>query len=301
MAESPLREVRPNVAVPSPLAELTAKPALNVDSLPIGAPTPNPFDDRPNGKAVRKKRAAAGDAIVDAVAPVNFEDMPVGAKASQDMLGTRVAIWHSALPLSSVRRARAHRAATRARARVPPRRADEYPPGFTPPEEGFNQVADLPLEKRLVSKRWQERKSAYDELAAEAGTSPETVRAAHEAGLAKMVADANPFAQERALELVVVLARGVVSADDASRLAGSVMSSLCEKAMPSRPNVKSRAIEAALLLVQAGAGLSVQAACVGMGSHKVPKVVLAALELLALQIWCAHARHRARVRRVRWP
>ncbi|KAG8469019.1 hypothetical protein KFE25_007537 [Diacronema lutheri] len=247
MAESPLREVRPNVAVPSPLAELTAKPALNVDSLPIGAPTPNPFDDRPNGKAVRKKRAAAGDAIVDAVAPVNFEDMPVGAKASQDML-------------------------------------DEYPPGFTPPEEGFNQVADLPLEKRLVSKRWQERKSAYDELAAEAGTSPETVRAAHEAGLAKMVADANPFAQERALELVVVLARGVVSADDASRLAGSVMSSLCEKAMPSRPNVKSRAIEAALLLVQAGAGLSVQAACVGMGSHKVPKVVLAALELLALQI-----------------
>lgn len=165
--------------------------------------------------------------------------------------------------------------------------ADEYPPGYTPPEDDSSSIASLPLEKRLLSKRWQERKSGYDELIAEAETAPDAVRAAHEDALSKMVADSNPFAQERALELLVVLARAISRPDDASRLAGSVMCTLCEKALPGRPNVKGRASEAALLLVEAGAALSVQAACVSMGSHKVPKVVLAALELLQLVIWCA--------------
>jgi len=227
-----------------------AASALSVDSLPIGAPTRNPFEERlgsaKKARAARKKRTTAADVIAGTAPAVNIEEMAVGGGSSNPM-------------------------------------PDEYPPGFTPPENDENAVS-LPLEKRLVSKKWQDRKSAYDELVAAADLAPDDVRAAHSESLHKMVADANPFAQERALELLVKLAGAIEKPEEAKALAANVMPVLCEKALSGRPNVKSRASEAALLLVEAGAALSVQAACVGMGTHKVPKVVLAALELLSLVI-----------------
>ncbi|KAJ1627264.1 hypothetical protein T492DRAFT_842502 [Pavlovales sp. CCMP2436] len=249
-----------------------AASALSVDSLPIGAPTRNPFEERlgsaKKARAARKKRTTAADVIAGTAPAVNIEEMAVGGGSSNPMPGARLGLPPSchALPV------------------MEGGGDNEYPPGFTPPENDENAVS-LPLEKRLVSKKWQDRKSAYDELVAAADLAPDDVRAAHSESLHKMVADANPFAQERALELLVKLAGAIEKPEEAKALAANVMPVLCEKALSGRPNVKSRASEAALLLVEAGAALSVQAACVGMGTHKVPKVVLAALELLSLVIW----------------
>lgn len=90
VVNSPLREVQPNPAAPQPAPEAPIKPGLSVDSLPIGAPTPNPFDDRPVGKgpsAARKKRAPAAEAA--AAPPLNIEEMPVGGGSAQPMAGAR--------------------------------------------------------------------------------------------------------------------------------------------------------------------------------------------------------------------
>jgi cytoskeleton-associated protein 5 len=96
---------------------------------------------------------------------------------------------------------------------------------------------------------------------------------------AKAAADGNAAALDRALEALVAFLGKAPPALIESQVAPRTCAALASKCLAARPATAARALEALLLMAEAGAGASASAALVEHGfAHKVPKASAAALD-----------------------
>ena len=103
-------------------------------------------------------------------------------------------------------------------------------PDEAAPEEQEKEETG-PLEKRIDSKTWKTRSKAYEELTALLKSDPNGPFADYASGLAKYIADSNPGAQEKALELLKVYVEA--KPDFVLAHCESVIKALVEKGMAS--------------------------------------------------------------------
>ena len=103
-------------------------------------------------------------------------------------------------------------------------------PDEAAPEEQEKEETG-PLEKRIDSKTWKTRSKAYEELTALLKADPNGPFSDYASGLAKYIADSNPGAQEKALELLKVYVEG--KPDLVVAHCESVIKALVEKGMAS--------------------------------------------------------------------
>ncbi|KAL6766815.1 TOG1 [Auxenochlorella protothecoides x Auxenochlorella symbiontica] len=140
----------------------------------------------------------------------------------------------------------------------------------------------LPLDERAAHKTWKVRSELFDDVkdaCAKAFSSEDPIL--HQAGplFAKGLGDANLNVQDTSIEaLCAWLAKADVQ--QASRLASSVCSAIGAKSLKARPFTVAKAAEACYLLVELEQQESVVESAIKASGDKVPKVAVAALDIL---------------------
>ncbi|RMZ53878.1 hypothetical protein APUTEX25_005624, partial [Auxenochlorella protothecoides] len=146
----------------------------------------------------------------------------------------------------------------------------------------------LPLDERAAHKTWKVRSELFDDVkdaCAKAFSSEDPIL--HQAGaeggggplFAKGLGDANLNVQDTSIEaLCAWLAKADVQ--QASRLASSVCSAISAKSLKARPFTVAKAAEACYLLVELEQQESVVESAIKASGDKVPKVAVAALDIL---------------------
>lgn len=119
--------------------------------------------------------------------------------------------------------------------------------------DGSEPQEDLdagPLEDRLVSKKWNVRRNAYEELTAlfvRAEEDNDPIFGKHSATIQKILVDGNVMAQEKGLAAV---AEWVTRTPLALKSVSSICAGLIDKCIAGRPGAKQKSLEIFMQFVE---------------------------------------------------
>jgi len=147
--------------------------------------------------------------------------------------------------------------------------------------EGETQLptANQPLNERVKSKIWKVRQLAYEELTNQfRDSTDESIFQEYAEDMIKLVADANPGAQEKAIEAFKAFAENYEPFKYEAR---DILKTLIEKALaPGKPTIKKSANEAICSIFEKGGSQAVSDAVIDCFSHKNQKTVCAAVQVI---------------------
>ncbi|KDD73569.1 hypothetical protein H632_c2048p1, partial [Helicosporidium sp. ATCC 50920] len=140
----------------------------------------------------------------------------------------------------------------------------------------------LPLAERAEHKNWKVRSALFESLResfAKAFSEDDPILAESAPLFAKGAGDANANVMDKALEALCAWL-AIASESQASRIADGTCVAVASKCLKARAGTAAKAQEALLLFVELECASATQEACFKQLGDKVPKVVVAALDVL---------------------